>query len=79
MTSHREVANASPADLPTLKDKLVIDKMKLDKFFSVFLDQYEMTDDNLDTPEWFTYREMLKEYDRVNHLIKTTDYRIQHA
>lgn len=79
MITHREVAQATTMELPALKNKLVIDKMKLDRFFSVFLDKYEMTEEDLDTPEWFTYREMLKEYDRVNHLIKTTDYRIQHA
>jgi hypothetical protein len=53
--------------------------MKLDKFFSIFLDQYEMTEDDLDTPEWFTYREMLKHYDQITDLIKKTDYRIEHA
>ena len=79
MTNHKQIIRASETELHNIKNNLIIDKMKLDKFFSVFLDQYEMTEEELDTPEWFTYREMLKEYDRVNELIKAADYRIQHA
>lgn len=80
MITLREVATASRDSLYEIKSELIIDKMKLDKFFSVFLDENEMEENNLDTPEWFTYREMLKNYDRVNQLLKTTDFYIgQHA
>lgn len=79
MITHRQITTAQTIELSTIKNTLTVDKMKLDRFFSIFLDRYEMTEDNLDTPEWFTYREMLKHYDHINNLIKTTDYRIQHA
>ena len=79
MITQRQI-DTSPLDhLYTIRNTLVVDKMKLDKFFSIFLDQYEMTEDDLDTPEWFTYREMLKHYDQITDLIKKTDYRIEHA
>lgn len=79
MITTRYINQAQPVEFAGIKNTLVIDKMKLDKFFSVFLDKYEITEDNLDTPEWFTYREMLKHYDHINNLIKTIDYRIQNA
>lgn len=54
--------------------QLIVEKMKLDKFFSIFLDRYELDDNNTDTLEWKTYRMMTREYERVENLIKTTKY-----
>lgn len=80
MITLRDVAVASRPQLFEIKSNLIIEKMKLDKFFSVFLDKYEMDEDNLNTPEWITYKEMTKEYDRVERLLKTADFYIkQHA
>lgn len=58
------------------RSKLQIDKMKMDRFFSVFLDKAKFDEENLDTPEWFTYREMLKEYDKLSEMIKAANYRL---
>lgn len=54
--------------------QLCVDRMKMDKFFSVFLDNNELPDDNTETPEWVTYREMMKEYGRIGSLIKSAEY-----
>lgn len=77
MITLREVAAADHSDLFNIKGQLQIEKMKLDRFFSVFLDQNEMDEDHLDTPVWFTYKEMLKEYDRVDQLLKSADFYIK--
>lgn len=77
MITLRDVATAGRSQLFEMKSQLIIDKMKLDRFFSVFLDKYEMDEDDVDTPEWFTYREMTKEYDRIDRLLKTTDFYIK--
>lgn len=80
MIKLQDLAMADRSRLFEIKSKLIVEKMKLDRFFSIFLDKYEMDEDNTDTPEWFTYREMTKEYDRVERLLKTTDFYIkQHA
>lgn len=76
MITYRQITSAQPVELVSIMNTLSIDKMKLDKFFSIFLEQYEMTEDNLDTPEWFTYREMSKEYERISRLLKTADFYI---
>lgn len=77
MITLREVAAADRSNLFNIKSQLQIEKMKLDRFFSIFLEENEMDEDLLDTPVWFTYREMLKEYDRVDQLLKTADFYIK--
>lgn len=78
MISFRDITNAGPNQLIDIRNQLVVEKMKMDKFFSVFLDESEMDEQDTNTPEWVTYREMLKSYERVNQLIKSTDYYIKH-
>ena len=55
---------------------LVVKKMKLDKFFSMFLEKFErkMDPDNTDTPVWKLYKTKLKEYGNINQEIKNTQY-----
>jgi hypothetical protein len=55
---------------------LIVQKMKLDKFFSMFLEKYErkMDPDKTDTPIWKLYKTKLKEYDKLNHGIRTAEY-----
>ena len=56
-------------------------KMRLDKFFSMFLDQYgdQMDSENTDTPIWKLYKAKLKEYDTVSRSIKEQEYWIKKA
>jgi hypothetical protein len=63
----------------TLTEKynsLQIEKMKLDKFFSMFLEKFErkMDADKTDTPVWKLYKAKLKEYDKISQEIKNTQY-----
>jgi hypothetical protein len=55
---------------------LQIQKMKLDKFFSMFLEKFErqMDPDKTDTPVWKLYKNKLKEYEKVDHELKATQY-----
>ena len=76
MITYEQVHGArdNKQSLRNLRNGLVVDKMKLDKFFSIFLDSVEMDLDDTTTPEWITYKQMIKEYHRVERLITTTDY-----
>jgi hypothetical protein len=63
----------------TLTEKysdLQVQKMKLDKFFSMFLEKFErqMDPDRTDTPVWKLYKTKLKEYEKVDHELKATQY-----
>jgi hypothetical protein len=51
-------------------------KMRLDKFFSMYLDKYgdKMDSDKVDTPVWKLYKVKLKEYDEVSSEIKELEY-----
>jgi len=55
---------------------LQVQKMKLDKFFSMFLEKFErqMDSDKTDTPVWKLYKNKLKEYEKVDHELKATQY-----
>jgi len=58
------------------RQTLIIEKMKMDKFFSMFLEKFErkMDPDKTDTPIWNLYKTKLKEYDKLNHGIRTAEY-----
>lgn len=63
----------------TLNEKysdLQVQKMKLDKFFSMFLEKFErqMDPDRTDTPVWKLYKNKLKEYEKVDNELRTTQY-----
>lgn len=73
-----EIYRADRTKLFEIQQKLIIEKMKLDKFFSVFLDNNDLEESEIDSDDWVTYKEMLKEYERVDHLLTTTRYHIKH-
>jgi len=66
-------------DLLKLKNDLVIKKMKLDKFFSMYLEKFErkMDPDNTDTQIWKLYKAKLKEYGDIAQQLRNTDYYIK--
>jgi hypothetical protein len=55
---------------------LLNDKMKLDKFFSMYLDKVgnKMDPENTDTNIWKLYREKSNEYSQLNYAIKSANY-----
>lgn len=62
-----------------IREKLNIfttEKMKLDKFMSMFLEKFErkMNWEDLDTPIWNLYRKKSDEYSKVSQLIKVATY-----
>lgn len=58
------------------RSDLVIEKMKLDKFFSMYLEKFErkMDPEKTNTPIWNLYKKKLKEYDEINRNIRACDY-----
>ncbi len=65
-------------ELEDLRDKKIVEKMKLDKFFSMFLSAYELdADDDVDeSPLWKLYKQKLKEYQNVENTINRTKFYI---
>jgi hypothetical protein len=57
-------------------NSLLVERMRLDKFFSLFLDKFEgkMDHTNTNTPVWKLYKLKLKEYDTLQRDIKSTEY-----
>ena len=73
------VAASAAGDVKLLEEiyiSLLNDKMKLDKFFSMYLDKVgnKMDSENTDTNIWKLYRTKSTEYSELNHAITTANY-----
>lgn len=60
------------------RSQKAIEKMKLDRFFSMYLDKFgaKMDPEKVDTKVWTLYKAKLKEYSEVERQIKVLDYYI---
>ena len=61
------------------RNKLVAERMKLDKFFTMFLDKFErkMDPEKPNTPIWKLYRQKHAEYSKLTQEIRNTEYWIK--
>lgn len=69
-------------DLNTKREKrdlLRIEKMKLDRFFSMYLDKFgdKMDSDKPNTTIWSLYKAKMKEYGEISQEIRRLDYWIE--
>lgn len=67
--------------IATRQSELLVERMKLDKFFSMYLDKFEkkMNPDITETPVWTLYKKKLREYEDVQRAIKLSDYYLKKA
>lgn len=68
-------------DLTTKHDELVVQKMHLDKFFTLFLDKFhsKMDPGKPNTPIWKLYKLKLNEYDDIQRQLRATEYWLQRS
>lgn len=61
------------------KQDLQLEKMKLDKFFSMYLEKFErkMDPEKPDTPIWKLYKTKTKEYNKLCQELRNVDYWIK--
>lgn len=66
------------SEMETELDQLTMDKMRLDKFFSLYLDKFgsKMNHEKPDTKIWNLYKQKMTEYTTLSTAIKTLEYRI---
>jgi hypothetical protein len=77
--SNLQYASKVSHDKPKLQELLnevIIQKMKMDKFFSMFLEKFEndMDPNVLDTPIWNLYNTKLTQYRELRQLELATQY-----
>ena len=67
---------SNPVELQKLYNNFLGERMKMDKFFTMYLDKFEkkMDPENTKTPIWDLYKKKLKEYDELNQSIKAAEY-----
>lgn len=73
------VALASDRNITGLQNTysgLLRERMKMDKFFTMFLDEFDskMSIDDTDTKLWKLYKKKLKEYEELQKTIKAAEY-----
>lgn len=66
----------SKIELIKERQELIIEKMKLDRFFSMYLDKFgsKMDHEKPNTKIWQLYKNKFKEYGEVCQKIKRLDY-----
>jgi hypothetical protein len=66
-------------DYKTKRQELLIQKMKLDKFFTMYLDKFDrqMDLERTDTPIWKLYKQKSTDYNKVCQEIRNTEYWIK--
>jgi hypothetical protein len=64
------------SELLVEQSNLQIEKMKLDRFFSMYLDKFgsKMDHEKPDTKVWQLYKSKLKEYEEVSRKITHLEY-----
>jgi hypothetical protein len=58
------------------RNDLLAEKMKLDKFFTMFLDKFErkMDPENTNTPVWKLYKKESARYNKICQEIRNAEY-----
>ena len=66
-------------ELLSKKQELLLQKMKLDKFFSKYLEKFDrkMDPENTNTPIWKLYRSKFDEYSKINQELRNLEYYIK--
>lgn len=61
------------------RQELLIEKMKLDKFFTMYLDKFErkMDPENPNTPIWKLFKKESEKYSKVCQEIRNCEYWIK--
>lgn len=66
----------SKSEMNKKREELYLQRMKMDRFFSLYLDKFgsKMDPDKPNTKIWALYKSKLKEYDILSREIKAIEY-----
>lgn len=69
-------SNGNNTGIQTIYSHLLQERMKMDKFFTMYLDKFERKMDaaDSDTAIWELYKKKLKEYSELEQTIKIAEY-----
>jgi hypothetical protein len=62
--------------IKNIHGQLIVERMRLDKFFSMYLDKFErkMDPEKTSTPVWDLYKKKMREYGELQQVIKAAEY-----
>ena len=66
-------------DYKTKRHELLMQKMKMDKFFTMYLDKFDkqMDAEKPNTPVWKLFKQKSAEYSKLNQEIRNVEYWIK--
>ena len=77
ITSYQLIERAPLDTLYTIKDELYLERARLDKWFTIFLDQHEDDmNEETNTPVWAEYHQRWSYYEEVANAIKLVEAKI---
>ena len=74
MVTYKQIIDASKQQLGQIYQDLLMERMKMDKDFSIFLDSNELSEVDMNTSKWKKYKEMLTKYSDIKIMIHTTQF-----
>lgn len=79
MITQRKLAQIPLDQLDQVYQELIVERMVMDKFFSDFLDQNNLSEVDTKTDQWKIYKTNLAQYENLCSLIQITEYYIKHG
>ena len=79
MLTQRKLAQIPLDQLDQVYAELIVERMVMDKFFSVFLEENTLSEVDTTTDQWNTYKAKLAQYEILCRLIQTTQYYLNHG
>ena len=58
-------------------DELLLERARMDKFFSIFLDENDLDEEEFTSPAWNIYKKKLEEYSYLDLKIRSVELKLQ--
>ena len=58
-------------------DELLIERARMDKYFSILLDENDLDEQPTNSPAWLTYKSKLTDYSLLNLRIRSIEMKIK--
>lgn len=74
MTTYRDIIDANKEQLSVIHHELLMERMRMDKEFSIFLDTHDLSEIDINHNLWKQYKEMLTKYSDVKIMLNTSQF-----
>lgn len=69
-----DISEQKLESLPNIYQQLLVNRMLMDKEFTLFLDKTPLREENTNTEAWSLYKAKLAKYEKLSQLITIAEY-----